>query len=75
MAMNLIQFQHGLSLPSFLKQLQCEAALKIARWSNSFQCPRCGQSEHSLKNEVNGCYLLFWKLWLGRPRNPYLTAI
>lgn len=52
MAMNLIQFQHGLSLPAFLEQFgteaQCEAALKIARWPNGFQCPRCGQTEHSL---------------------------
>jgi ISXO2-like transposase domain/Transposase zinc-ribbon domain len=52
MAMNLIQFQHGLSLPAFLQQFgteaQCEEALKITRWPNGFQCPRCGQTEYSL---------------------------
>ena len=46
MAMNLIQFQHGLSLPSFLQQfgteVQCEAAFKIARWPHGFRCSRCG---------------------------------
>jgi hypothetical protein len=50
--MNLIQFQHGLSLPAFLKQFgteaQCEAALKITRWPHGFQCPRCNQTEYSL---------------------------
>ena len=61
MAMNLIQFQHGLSLPDFLKQFgteaQCEEALKIARWPNGFQCPRCGQTEYSLLHM--GCHDTF----------------
>jgi hypothetical protein len=52
MAMNLIQFQHGLSLPSFLQQfgteVQCEAAFKIARWPHGFRCSRCGQPKHSV---------------------------
>lgn len=52
MAMNLIQFQHGLSLPSFLQQFgteaQCESALKVARWPDGFRCPRCGKAEHSV---------------------------
>lgn len=50
MAMNRIQFQHGLSLSSFLLQFgtesQCEAALKSGRWPEGFRCPRCGGSEH-----------------------------
>jgi transposase-like protein len=52
MAMNLIQFQHGLSLPDFLQQFgteeQCEAELKKVRWPGGFHCPRCGQTEYSL---------------------------
>lgn len=45
MAMNRIQFQHGLSMPEFLErygnEAQCAAALEQARWSTGFRCPRC----------------------------------
>jgi len=48
--MNRIQFQPGLSLPTFLEQFgtetQCEAALERARWPDGFRCPRCGQADH-----------------------------
>ena len=50
MAMNRIQFQAGLSLPSFLEQYgteaQCEAALELARWADGFRCPACGEAAH-----------------------------
>ena len=50
MAMNRIQFQTGLSLPSFLEQYgtetQCEAALELARWHQGFRCPACGEAGH-----------------------------
>lgn len=45
MAMNKVQFQSGLSLPTFLKrygsEAQCEQALQHARWPDGFVCPRC----------------------------------
>ena len=44
MAMNRVQFQHGLSLAEFLKQYgtdeQCEARLVSARWRNGVVCSR-----------------------------------
>lgn len=50
MAMNRIQFQHGLSMPEFLKDYgtepQCERVLEAVRWPNGFCCPRCGQAAH-----------------------------
>lgn len=50
MAMNRIQFQHGLSMPEFLKdcgtEAQCERVLEAVRWPNGFCCPRCGQAAH-----------------------------
>lgn len=50
MAMNRIQFQAGLSLPSFLEQYgteaQCEASLELARWHQGFRCPACGEAGH-----------------------------
>lgn len=52
MAMNRIQFQHGLSLPDFLNdygtEAQCEQALEAVRWPNGFCCPRCGHAAHSV---------------------------
>lgn len=45
MAINRIQFQKGLSLPTFLQrygsEAQCVEALIRARWPNGFVCPRC----------------------------------
>ena len=50
MAMNLIQFQRGLSLPEFQRSFgsvaQCAEALRAARWPNGFRCPRCSGAEH-----------------------------
>jgi hypothetical protein len=52
MSMNRIQFQHGISLPEFLKQYgteaQCEAALEQVRWPQGFICPYCGESHCSI---------------------------
>jgi transposase-like protein len=52
MAMNRIQFQPGLSLPSFTALFgtedQCAAALELARWPLGFRCPGCGQAGHYL---------------------------
>jgi hypothetical protein len=43
MAINWIQFQKGLSLPTFMEtygtRSQCEAALIRARWPDGFRCP------------------------------------
>jgi hypothetical protein len=40
MAMNRIQFQHGLSMPEFLRdygtEAQCERVLEVVRWPNEF---------------------------------------
>ena len=52
MAMNLIQFQAGLSLPVFLAQFgtdeQCADALEASRWPQGFQCPDCGNADYYL---------------------------
>lgn len=45
MPMNRVQFQHGLSLPAFLRRFgseqQCAEALRVARWPAGLVCPRC----------------------------------
>jgi transposase-like protein len=50
MSSNPIQFQHGMSLPAFLKfygtEAACAQALRIARWPDGFACPRCGDTAH-----------------------------
>ena len=50
MPKNKIQFQHGLSLPEFLKsygtELQCRNTLFQMRWRHGFACPKCGGSEY-----------------------------
>ena len=52
MAMNLIQFQAGLSLPAFLAQFgtdeQCADALEVSRWPQGFSCPGCGNANYYL---------------------------
>jgi hypothetical protein len=46
MAMDKIQFQHGMSLPDFMRgfgtEEQCAKAVATARWPDGFACPRCG---------------------------------
>lgn len=50
MAMNKIQFQHGMSLPEFLRgfgtEAACAQAVMAARWPNGFSCPKCGEEAH-----------------------------
>lgn len=50
MARNLVQFQKGLSLRSFVAQYgseeQCHAKLVSLRWPKGFECPRCGGQKH-----------------------------
>jgi hypothetical protein len=50
MAMNRIQFQHGMSLFEHFQQFgteaQCEAALERTRWPDGFRCPNCGGAAH-----------------------------
>jgi transposase-like protein len=50
MAFNTIQFQHGMSVPEFIKRFgteeQCAEAVKAARWPNGFRCLRCAAPEH-----------------------------
>jgi len=52
MAMNRVQFQHGLSMAEFLDRYgsedKCEAALIAARWPQGFSCPACGAGVHSV---------------------------
>lgn len=52
MAMNRIQFQSGLSLPTFYRQFgteeQCTAALEQARWPDGFRCPHCQHAKYYL---------------------------
>jgi hypothetical protein len=50
MPMNRIQFQHGMSLPEFLRSFgteeQCAAAVAAARWPDGYACPRCAASAY-----------------------------
>lgn len=50
MAMNWVQFQHGMSLPEFLRSFgteeQCAEAVMRARWPQGFSCPRCAGSTY-----------------------------
>lgn len=66
MAMNRIQFQHGMSMPEFLKlfgtEALCAAALESARWPDGFRCPSCGGAPHCVLHtdghkvfQCNGC--------------------
>ena len=66
MAFNQIQFQHGMSIPEFLRsfgtEAQCAEAIKAARWPEGFRCPRCSSSDHYVVGhgvrklfQCNGC--------------------
>ena len=66
MAFNRIQFQHGMSIPEFLRsfgtEAQCAEAVKAARWPSGFRCPRCGCADHYVVGhgarklfQCNGC--------------------
>ena len=66
MASNLLHFQQGLSIPEFMSvfgiEAQCAEAVKCARWSAGFRCPRCGVAEHYVVGhgarklfQCNGC--------------------
>lgn len=50
MAMNLIQFQKGLSMNEFFERFgtenKCRDYLEKARWPNGFICPICGKTEY-----------------------------
>ena len=50
MAKNRVQFQKGMSLPTFLQQFateeQCREAIFLRRWPQGFRCPECGHSSH-----------------------------
>lgn len=50
MTFNRIQFQHGMSIPEFVRcfgtEAQCAKAVTHARWPGGFRCPRCGLAEH-----------------------------
>ena len=66
MANQQIQFQHGISIPEFLRsfgdETQCAEAVKQARWPSGFHCPRCAVSDHYVVGhgarklfQCNGC--------------------
>ena len=50
MAMNMIQFQKGLSMNDFFERFgseyQCREYLEKARWSKGFTCPKCNSTHH-----------------------------
>jgi hypothetical protein len=50
MAINRIQFQHGMSLLEFNSRYgtesQCSEALFALRWPTGFACPQCGSGSH-----------------------------
>jgi hypothetical protein len=52
MAMNRIQFRHGMSLfehfQHFGTEAQCSAALERTRWPDGFRCPSCGGAAHGV---------------------------
>ena len=58
MAMNQIQFQHGMSLVEFQdlygSEAQCAAALERWRWPAGFICPRCGQGSAYCRVQQGG---------------------
>ena len=51
MAINLVQFQQGLSMAQFMQQYgteaKCYRALYRARWPGGFRCPRCNERRRS----------------------------
>lgn len=51
MAMNQVQFQHGLSMTQFIEQYgteaKCYRALYRSRWPQGFRCPRCNKRPRS----------------------------
>jgi transposase-like protein len=66
MTFNRIQFQHGMSIPEFLRsfgtEAQCAQAVRQARWPDGFRCPRCGGADHYVVGhgarklfQCNGC--------------------
>lgn len=62
MAVNKIQFQHGLSMTEFLEQYgseeDCETALTLWRWPEGFACPACsGPPSCSFRREAR----LYWQ--------------
>lgn len=52
MPMNHIQSQPGMSMREFLccfgTEVRCAQAVKAARWSHDFACPRCGCTQHCM---------------------------
>lgn len=52
MPKNKVQFQKGLSLPTFLSlygtEKQCRDALAMLRWPTGFSCPKCGHTAFSM---------------------------
>ena len=50
MAMNLVQFQPGISLHEFISkygtEAQCYKALYNWRWPSGFKCPECGHDRY-----------------------------
>ena len=54
MASNPIQFQHGMSLPEFIRyfgiEAHCADTLARARWPEGFACPACAARAHCVVN-------------------------
>jgi hypothetical protein len=55
---NLIQFQHGMSLPEFIQcfgtETACVDELQRVRWPAGIICPRCGDSAYCVVGGASG---------------------
>ncbi len=51
MAMNMVQFQSGLSMPDFMKrygtEAKCRRTMFRSCWPKGFRCPACSARDHS----------------------------
>jgi transposase-like protein len=60
MAMNQVQFQHGLSMTQFIEQYgteaKCYRALYRSRWPLGFRCPRCNKRARSRLRRAERVY-------------------
>ena len=60
MAMNMVQFQKGLSMPVFLAaygtEAKCRRAVFRSRWSKGYRCPACAGRGHSRFRRADQIY-------------------
>jgi len=65
MAMNTVQFQHGLPMLEFFdacgRQQQCEELVRAWRWPQGFVCPRCPRGGPPGHSEFRRCARLYFQ--------------